>query len=204
MSADTYLLFFAASVALGLAPGPDNLFVLAQSSQHGTRAGLLVTLGLCTGLIFHTLLVAFGVAVIFQTSELAFTALKLMGAGYLTYLALQSFRAGQVADTKDALDIGRLYRRGIIMNITNPKVAIFFLAFLPQFIQPELGNVTVQTLILGALFIIATMVVFGGVAAFAGLIGGWIRQSPWASRFLNYLVGVVFLGLAVRLVMTER
>lgn len=204
MSADTYLLFLTASVALGLAPGPDNLFVLAQSSQHGTRAGLLVTAGLCTGLIFHTLLVAFGVAVVFQTSELAFAALKLCGAGYLIYLAIQAFRAGRVAEAPESLDTGRLYRRGIIMNITNPKVAIFFLAFLPQFIQPELGNVPIQTLILGGLFILATTVVFGGVAVFAGFLGAWIRQSPWADRMLNYLAGVVFLGLAVRLVMTER
>ncbi len=123
-------LFFAASIALALAPGPDNFFVLAQSAAHGVGAGLMITLGLCTGLILHTTAVALGVAVIFQTSALAFNGLKLVGATYLLYLAWQSVRARPEeleARREQTLSPRRLFGRGVIMNITNPKVAIFFL-----------------------------------------------------------------------------
>ena len=207
MSPDTLALFLLASVALGLTPGPDNLFVLAQSSQHGSRAGLLVTLGLCTGLIFHTLLVALGVAVIFQTSALAFTVLKVFGAAYLVYLAIQAFRSGSSEISSGEVQASRLYVRGIIMNVSNPKVAIFFLAFflafLPQFVEAE-ANVTLQIMLLGALFIIATLAVFGGVALLAGTLSQQLRKSDRAQRYLNYLAGVVFVGLAARLLVSER
>ncbi|MCG8530264.1 MAG: LysE family translocator, partial [Desulfovibrionales bacterium] len=122
---DVLLSFVTASVLLALAPGPDNIFVLTQSAVAGPRAGILVMLGLCTGLIFHTLAVAMGVAVIFQTSALAFAALKYLGAAYLVYLAYLSFRAGKVdlasSEKMPPLAAAALYRRGIVMNITNPK-----------------------------------------------------------------------------------
>ena len=132
LALDTLVTFFSASVLLGLAPGPDNLFVLTQSALRGRGAGLLVTLGLCTGLIAHTAAVSLGVAAVFQTSALAFTLLKLVGAGYLLWLAWQAFRAAAAAlpTGRAALAGWALYRRGIVMNVTNPKVSIFFLAFL--------------------------------------------------------------------------
>lgn len=134
--ADVILLFVTASVALAFAPGPDNIFVLTQSALHGRKTGLLVTLGLCTGLLVHTAAVSLGVAAIFQASLLAFSLLKLAGVLYLLYLAAQAFRASKAAlesDGSGALSWCGLYTRGVIMNITNPKGAIFFLAFLPQF-----------------------------------------------------------------------
>ena len=137
---DTLAAFFAAAILLALAPGPDNIFVLTQSALCGKGAGLVVTIGLCTGLIGHTAAVAFGVAAIFQASALAFTILKLVGAGYLLYLAWQILRtpAVTVATAGGRIpDTGKLYRRGIIMNITNPKVSIFFPAFLSQTRFPE-------------------------------------------------------------------
>lgn len=192
---------------LALVPGPDNIFVLTQSAVHGRLAGLVVTLGLCTGLLVHTTAVAVGVAVVFQTSALAFTILKMVGAGYLLYLAWQAFRAGATeVSTKrqDNIGLRKLYLRGIIMNVTNPKVAIFFLAFLPQFADPSRGSVATQIIVLGGLFIVATILVFGSVALGAGLLGNWLRRSEGAQLVLNRLAGVIFVGLALKLVTAEN
>jgi threonine/homoserine/homoserine lactone efflux protein len=198
--------FFAASVALALAPGPDNLFVLAQSALYGKKAGLRVTLGLCTGLCVHTSAVALGVAVIFQTSEFAFVALKLLGAAYLLYLAYGAFNAGASSGGKtlESSSVRELYLRGIIMNVTNPKVALFFLAFLPQFTDPNLGSVTTQIVSLGGLFLLATLMVFGSVAWFAGGLSERFIGSPRAQALLNKLAATVFGFLAVRLLLMNR
>ncbi|MEM9631962.1 MAG: LysE family translocator [Pseudomonadota bacterium] len=199
--------FFLAAIALGLAPGPDNIFVLTQSALYGRVAGLVVMLGLCTGLIVHTAAVALGVAAIFETSELAFTLLKVVGAGYLLYLAFQAFRAGSSdlpTGNGPSLTTFALYRRGIVMNVTNPKVAIFFLAFLPQFADPARGSVPLQILLFGVVFIIATILVFAAIALGGGVLGGFLRRSDRAQIWLNRLAGTVFVGLAVRLAIAER
>src|SRR5450830_98137 len=182
------LMFFTTSVLLALSPGPDNLFVMTQAAQQGRKAGLLVTLGLCTGLLFHTAAVTFGLAALFKASALAFTVLKFAGAGYLLYLAGQAFRAGTIAGpatVADRLNAAVLYRRGIIMNITNPKVSIFFLAFLPQFADPAKGQLSAQFLLLGGVFIIATLLVFGTISILAGVFGEHFRKSGFAQKILN-------------------
>ena len=151
---DVALAFFGTAVILALAPGPDILFVLSQSALYGARAGICTTLGLASGLIVHTTAVALGVAVLFQTSALAFTLLKVAGAAYLLYLAWLSFRAGAVLSGTgkvDFLGYGALYRRGIIMNVTNPKVTLFFLAFLPQFCDPARGSIAAQVGMFGGI-----------------------------------------------------
>jgi threonine/homoserine/homoserine lactone efflux protein len=207
LPSETVLTFFTASVLLALAPGPDNIFVLTQSAQNGIVAGLLVTLGLCTGLIVHSAAVALGVAAIMQTSAVAFSALKILGAVYLLYLAWQAFRAraANIAKgPKKKSDLGRLYRRGIIMNITNPKVSIFFLAFLPQFADPAKGPVVPQIMMLGGLFILATVIVFGSVALMAGALGDWFSKSARGQLILNKVAGIVFVGLALKLAMPDR
>ncbi|WP_096366937.1 LysE family translocator [Thiohalobacter thiocyanaticus] len=195
--------FVAASVLLGLAPGPDNLFVLTQSALFGARAGLLVVLGLCTGLLVHTALVGLGVAALLLASPLAFALLRLAGALYLLYLAWQAFAAaaapGLAGERSSLLSGGQLYRRGIIMNLTNPKVSLFFLAFLPQFVVPEYGRVGLQVGLLGALFIAATLLVFGAVALMAGRLGEWLSGSVRTQRWLHRLAGGVFVLLALRL-----
>jgi threonine/homoserine/homoserine lactone efflux protein len=204
---ESLVTFFAASVLLALAPGPDNIFVLTQSALHGKLAGLLVTLGLCTGLIVHTTAVAFGVAVIFQASALAFTALKLCGAGYLLYLAWGAWRATATkinAGSGVGLSRGKLYRRGIIMNVTNPKVSIFFLAFLPQFADPARGSLTLQMVLLGGIFILATILIFGAIALLAGTLGSWLTRSNKAQIVMNRVAAVVFVGLALKLATTGR
>lgn len=204
---DTIIVFFTASVALGMAPGPDNIFVLTQSMLHGSKAGLLVTLGLCTGLLVHTAAVALGVAAIFQTSEIAFNLLKIVGAAYLLYLAWMAFRAGAVSLDRpgaDKIKMSGLYRRGIILNISNPKVAIFFLAFLPQFAVPENGSLTMQILMLGVLFMLSTLLVFGAVAASAGFVGNNLKKSPRAQIIMNRVAGTVFAAMAIRLATVQR
>jgi threonine/homoserine/homoserine lactone efflux protein len=196
-----------ASTLLALTPGPDNLFVLAQAAQRGKMAGIAVTGGLCTGLLVHTAAVALGVAAVFQASSLAFSLLKYIGAAYLLYLAWQSFRAG--ADTEggsSAVRIGftRLYGRGIVMNVTNPKVSLFFLAFLPQFTDPSSGPLLPQILALGLLFILSTVLIFGGISILAGGLGARFRKSARAQVILNRLAGTVFVALAVKLALARR
>lgn len=201
------LSFVLTAAVLALVPGPDNLFVLMQSAIRGARSGVLVTLGLCTGLVAHTTAVAFGVAAVFATSAWAFNALKLVGAAYLLYLAYGAFRAGNsgsAATSDEPLRASALYARGVVMNITNPKVAIFFLAFLPQFVVPEAGSVPLQVFQLGGLFIATTLVVFAAIAFAAGRLSRWLRGSARAIPVMNRIAGCVFVGLAARLVTAQR
>ena len=201
------LSFFGIAVLLALAPGPDNLFVMVQSATAGRTSGMLVVLGLCTGLLGHTFAVAAGLAAVLAASEAAFTMLKLAGAAYLTWLAWGALRSKGEAHAGGRplrLGAGQLYRRGIVMNLTNPKVTLFFLAFLPQFTAPARGSIVPQILSLGGLFMLATLLVFGAIAWFAGMLGERMRQSARAQRLLNRAAGVVFLGLAIKLVLSER
>ncbi len=203
----TIVMFITASTLLALAPGPDILFVLTQSMSKGSRSGIAIALGLCSGLIFHTTAVALGVAVIFQTSLLAFTLLKIIGAAYLLYLAFMAFKdAGKskLETDKTPIRLVSLYKRGIFMNITNPKVSIFFLAFLPQFTRPEAGNVTGQIFMLGALFMLSAFVVFFFVSLLAGRVGQWFSQTKNGEKILNRVAGTIFAALAVKLAFTSR
>lgn len=203
---ETFVTFAAAAGLLALAPGPDNIFVLTQSALNGVRSGLWVVLGLATGLVLHALAVALGLAAVLQTSAVAFTVIKLIGAGYLLYLAYQAFRApaqaiGNDAPRQSAL---ALYRRGFIMNITNPKVAIFFLAFFPQFTDPALGGLVWQVAQLGALFICVMLIVFGSIAILAGGLSEKMRSSPAVQLWMNRVAGLVFVGLAVKIATTRQ
>ncbi|HSV98053.1 MAG TPA: LysE family translocator [Spirochaetota bacterium] len=201
------IMFVAASTALAFAPGPDNIFVLAQSITMGRTAGFIITLGLCTGLVVHTTTVALGVAAIFQTSIAAFTALKYIGAAYLLYLAWKAFTArvsGIRPDGEPRLSRASLYRRGIIMNVTNPKVSLFFMAFLPPFADPANGSITVQLILLGFVFILVTLLVFGFISQIAGAIGRRLARSGRWEGALNKIAGTVFALLAVKLVLTGQ
>jgi threonine/homoserine/homoserine lactone efflux protein len=199
--------FFVAALLLALSPGPDNIFVLAQSALRGAAAGLAVTLGLCTGLIVHTAAVALGVAAILKTSATAFLALKLAGAGYLLYLAFEAFRA-RPETLRASGDVGRtrwqFYRRGIVMNVANPKVSIFFLAFLPQFASPQRGPMWLQILLLGGLFMIAALLVFSSIALAAGRLGPWLERRPRVQIWMHKLTGAVFVALALTLLLAQR
>ena len=202
MSLESISAFIVASALLSIAPGLDNIFVLTQSALYGKKSGILVTLGLCTGLIVHTTAVALGIAAIFQTSVIAFTVLKIVGAVYLGYLAWQAFRASASkinASGSTLRSSGALYRRGIIMNVTNPKVSIFFLAFLPQFASPENGPIAPQIFLLGGIFIAVALVLFSAIALLAGVLGRWLQRSPKVQVYLNRIAGTVFGLLALKL-----
>ena len=215
---DTLLAFFGVSLLLGITPGPDNLFVLVQSAQRGWRVGMAVVLGLCSGLVFHTAAVALGLAALFAASATAFTVLKYLGAAYLAWLAWEALRprAAQSAVSGDAAppaggdavrpgaSLWRMVGRGMVMNLTNPKVLIFFLAFLPQFTSPARGSVAVQIMVLGVVFIVASLLVFGAIAFFSGAFGTLLLRSERAQRWINRAAGLVFLGLAVRLATVTR
>ncbi len=193
--------FFAASIALALAPGPDNIFVLTHAAQHGRAAGIAVTLGLCSGLVLHTSAVALGLAAILQAAPLALQIVQSIGGLYLLYLAWGAWRAvaQPLSTTRSGLSRFALYRRGVVMNVTNPKVSLFFIAFLPQFANPERGALAVQIAALGATFIAATLLVFGGIAVLAGALGGWLSRMPGAQRTVNALAACVLAALALRL-----
>lgn len=211
-SLETLITFFGVSLLLGLTPGPDNLFVLVQSAQRGWRAGMAVVLGLCVGLVVHTAAVALGLAAVFAASAVAFTLLKWCGAAYLAYLAWGALRApaavasgaAPAAAAGTAPSARRMVVRGMVMNLTNPKVLVFFLAFLPQFADPARGPVALQLMVLGAVFILATLLVFGAIACFTGAFGALLQRSARAQTVLNRVAGLVFLGLAVRLATAER
>lgn len=204
---NTFLMFSLASTLLALSPGPDNIFVLTQSMVKGAKAGVIITLGLCSGLIFHTSAVALGVAVIFQTSLVAFNILKIVGAGYLLYLAYMAFKDASKTTLhvdQKPLSSWAMYRRGVFMNVTNPKVSIFFLAFLPQFTSPQNGSITLQIFTLGAVFMVCALVVFSLIAFLSSKIGAWFTQTKNGERILNRLAGTVFTALALKLVLTQR
>ena len=203
----TLIEFTSAAFILALIPGPDNIFVLMQSLTQGKKAGIFVVFGLCSGLVFHTLAVAFGVAAIFKTSQMAFSVLKYVGCAYLLYLAYKSYKnsGDRISGEKaPALSLKNLYFRGVVMNITNPKVSIFFLAFLPQFCDPAKGSVFSQVTLLGIVFMITTLIVFGAVAFLSGTIGNKLLKSPKAQGYLNKLASFVFVGLAFRLAIAKR
>lgn len=201
------LLFVTASAVLAIAPGPDNLFVLTQSALQGARAGVCVTLGLCTGLLVHIGAVVLGVAAFVQSSAAAFTVLKLVGAVYLLYLAWHAFRAGRVplavVDRPPVYGALALYVRGVLMNVSNPKVAIFFLAFLPQFADPSRGAMPAQIVVLGVSFLLTALCIFALVAWTAGRLGRRLQRSAGAQRWMNRLVGTTFAALAVRLLVSR-
>lgn len=211
---DVLIAFFGVAVLLGLSPGPDNLFVLVQSAQRGWRVGLCVVLGLCLGILGHTTAVALGLAAVVAASPMLFTALKLCGAAYLAYLAWGAWRAPvQVQETaqalaaRDRLSLRTAMRwvgRGVIMNLTNPKVLIFFLAFLPQFVDPARGQLGLQVMVLGSVFMLASLLVFGSIACGSGLFGQILQRSARAQRWLNRIAATVFGALALRLVMVQR
>lgn len=198
--------FFAAALILGVAPGPDNIFVLAQSALFGARAGIATTLGLVSGLCFHTLAVALGVAALLAASPAAFTILKLLGAGYLCWLAWQAFHAGAGAAASGSgafPGYTALYRRGIIMNVTNPKVCLFFLAFLPQFCAPGAGPMFLQIVYFGFLFMLSTLTVFCPIALLGGKLAAWFNSSPQKRILLQRAASAVFIVLAIVLLLAD-
>jgi len=199
--ADAVMLFLFAAILISLVPGPDNVFVLAQSAMNGRLAGLFVTLGISTGLLVHTAAVSLGVAAITTSYEPVFAAIKLCGTAYLLYLAYRMFRTSDTAlsPQETSLSAERLYLRGLFMNVANPKVMLFYLAFLPQFADPAHGSLALQLAVLGAMMALTAAVVFGVIAVGGGALGNWLHRKPGARIWIGRVAGVVIAAFALRL-----
>lgn len=201
------LYFIAASAALTLLPGPDIIFVLTQSISSGKGAGIATACGLCTGLLFHTTAAALGVSAIIYKSALAFTLVKYAGAVYLLYLAFQAIREGDsFISSMSSKEYGTsvLYKRGIFMNLLNPKVSLFFLAFLPQFVNPGAGNVPLQMILLGFIFLVQALLIFFLVSVFAGHIGLKLLNTPGIGRYVNRTKAAIFAFIGLELAFSHK
>jgi threonine/homoserine/homoserine lactone efflux protein len=200
------LLFMTATLALNLAPGPDVLYVLANSARHGIRGGIFATLGISAGIVFHTCIAAFGVAAVLLAHRWAFDALRIFGALYLIWLGIAAWRAADIPELPGATDprLSRVFRQGLITNVLNPKVALFFLAFLPQFADPARGNVTMQVLIFGALFIVSGTIVNLLYAWAGGSLSATLRREVRWQRRLNRISGGILVALGGRLLLSPR
>lgn len=204
MSIQALAMFIVAATALALAPGPDILTVITRSVAQGVWAGLVATLGFASGLIFHTSAAALGISLILSRSPSALRAIQLAGAVYLLYLALRMIVGKDPLLIEDRpqeqRNLVRIYGQSVLMNVLNPKVTLFFLTFLPQFVEPA-GRVPIglQMIILGSLFAMCTIACFGGCAMAAGKLTGFLRKRPRAARPLRYFTAAVFAAIAVRL-----
>ena len=199
----SFLYFLAAAVLLTLAPGPDNLYLLAKSLASGAKSGISLAAGLASGIAFHTLLVIVGVATLLKESPTAFAALRYIGAAYLLWLAWHAFQEKgdlQLAPAGDAAEYGALYRRGILMNVLNPKVLLFFLALLPQFIQPQAAlDPKLQIALYGVTFAVQAFIIFSAIAVFAGKVRGFILHVHNLNRIFGILQGLVLSFIALAL-----
>ncbi|MEM9078116.1 MAG: LysE family translocator [Bacteroidota bacterium] len=200
--------FVLAIAILGISPGPDNIFVLTQSLAHGVKSGLAVVLGLASGCLVHTTLLAFGVSEIIKRSDTLFWFIKLFGVAYLLYLAFKVFRSegrielSSTSTTKKGT--WKLFWTGFTMNVLNPKVTIFFLAFFPGFLFSNALNNVLQFYVLGLLFIVITLVIFGGIAVLSGSVSNYISKNARTGNVLKWTQIIVFVGIAIYLLLSEK
>ena len=204
MELSTFFYFLTASILLTLAPGPDNLYLLTKSLSDGAKFGVILAAGLASGIIFHTFLVMVGVAAFVQNSTVAFTVLKIFGATYLIFLAFKSFqsaRAGKKISMKKSdakISYAKLYRRGILMNVLNPKVLLFFLAFLPQFVNFS-SSPSLQIILLGVTFAVQAFLIFAAIAICAGKVRNLILRKKNLGQIFNYVETFVLIFIALTL-----
>jgi len=194
--------FILASAALALAPGPDILYVLAKGMAQGRRTALISAAGFCSGLSIHTAASACGLSALLVASATAFTLVKLLGAAYLVYLGIRAILSRGLVSLPEnaaALSDKRIFTQAFLMNVLNPKVALFFLAFLPQFVRTESGAIPQQLILLGIGFGMISFTVFSLVGLFSAVLGHHIRSRPMLTRFLDRIAGAAFILLGLRL-----
>lgn len=204
---DQLLIFMAASLVLNLTPGSDMLFCLGQGLKSGPRAGIAASLGIATGSLVYALLAAFGLAALVAAHPIAFEVIRWAGVAYLVWLAVQAFRqpiAALASPEPGPRPLLSAWRSGILVNLLNPKFAVFLLAFLPQFVDPAKGSTVLQFLLLSALLNLQGTVLNALVGGLAGRIGGLLSRSGRLLRTLQVATGMVFLGLALRLAFERR
>jgi threonine/homoserine/homoserine lactone efflux protein len=198
---DILISFAFATSALAIAPGPDNIYVLIQSITNGKSYGLATVCGLISGCIIHTTLLAFGVSAIIAANEHLFFGIKLLGAIYLLFLAFKVFKSDSQLDLESNIatkkSLKQLFVQGFFMNVLNPKVTIFFLAFFPGFLFSETMSTVWQFYILGGLFMLVSFVIFSSIALLAGQIKTYTLKHKNSGLFLKWLQIVVFVGIAV-------
>jgi threonine/homoserine/homoserine lactone efflux protein len=199
--------FLGVAILLTLMPGPDILFVIAQSISQDKKAGIATALGLCSGLIVHITAATLGISTIIYQSALAFTVVKYTGAAYLLYLAWQSFKekeTGFAINHHKPLKYPSLYKKGILMNLLNPKVSLFFLALLPQFVDKSMGHITLQMLILGMIFLVQALVIFVAVSVFSEKLRHVLLTNSFIAKRMNIVKGLLLGLIGIQIAFSEK
>ncbi|MCJ7467503.1 MAG: LysE family translocator [Maribacter sp.] len=209
MNYDILSAFIVASAALAVSPGPDNIYVLMQSVANGKKYGLATTAGLVSGCLVHTTLLAFGISVLIRENERLFFGIKVFGALYLFYLAYKVLRSEaslQLMDTAGfpKKSLGKLFQQGFIMNVLNPKVTLFFLAFFPGFLFSDTMSSILQFYVLGILFMGIAFIIFGLIALLSGSISKYIKTHSKAGIFLKWMQIVVFVGIGIYILLSDK
>ena len=199
-------LFIITSIVIIVAPGPDFIYVTTRGVSQGKKAGTVSALGISVGLLIHTLLAAFGLSAIIQTSRIAYLAIKYIGAGYLIFLGVKTFVTGNqlLSRIEEKAHKKNIFRQGILTNVFNPKAIVTFMAFLPQFVDIKISHPIWQFLFLGIILSFIAVLWFGIVGYFAGLIGTFIRKSQLFQYGIKYLSGSVLILLGLRLASKEE
>jgi threonine/homoserine/homoserine lactone efflux protein len=201
-----FWLFLLAAVAITTAPGPDNMQVLARGISQGRAAGLVAALGFAAGISFHTTLAALGVAALLKSSPVAFEVIKLAGAAYLIWIGIKSIRSKGLASAhgRPSQPLWTVFRQSVIGNMLNPKVTLFFIVFLPQFVNPHgTQSVMLQMFELGGMFMLQTVVVFSVFGVAAGMIGAYLKRRPRVGVWLDRLAGATFIALGLKVALPE-
>ena len=208
MTSSTLLCFLGASTALTLAPGPDNTFIIAQGISRGRKAAIVSALGMCSGISVHTTAAALGISAALYSSAPAFTILKYAGAGYLLFLAFKAIKEPALPQPSSSVagvaQWGALFRRGFMMNVVNPKVGLFFLAFLPQFISQNTGAIALQMFLLGLIFMLQAVCVFGVIGYLSGSLGDVLLKRPGIAKYFAWLSAGILTSLGLKLALAER
>lgn len=203
----SWLFFVVASLVLIVTPGQDMILVMSRSIAQGAAAGVVTAAGVSVGLVGHTVLATAGLGAILRTSEWLFLALKLVGAVYLVYMGIQLLRSTKQEMTASSgvpRTLSRLFMNGALSNISNPKIAVFYFAFLPQFVTPGADHPTLSVFVLGLTFAALTFLVKAPVGLGAGLLSAWLRSRPGVLAWLYRTSGAVLIGLGVKLALERR
>lgn len=206
MQDSSLIVFILTSLLIILSPGQDMVLVLSRSIARGPQAGVVTAAGVATGLLGHTLLAALGLGALLQASEFAFSLMKYIGAAYLLYLGVKAFRAPPInlaSSTKTHGNLRSFFVQGATSNLSNPKIAIFYLAYLPQFVSADSQHSTYTLLALGATFALLTFVIKMPIGLLAGVFSGWIQSRPLVQRWLNRCCGGVLVAMGLRLAVDD-
>ena len=207
MNDSQVILFLVTSILIILIPGQDMILVMSRGLTQGAKAGIVTAAGVSIGLLGHTILAALGLGALLLSSELLFAVFKIIGALYLTYMGIGLFLSNTdelKLDEPDKKPLKKLFIEGALSNISNPKVTIFYFAFLPQFVATDIEDPAIHLLILGFSFSVLTFLMKAPIGIFSGIASTWVRARPVVLRIINKISGTVLIGLGVKLVLEQR